>query len=145
MVKNKKAWVRIVEAAIAVILLASFLVVVNLNQRKTESNQEYINQIALSIMREALYNFSVRNAIINYEQNPDIHNKTISSFLSYKLLIANNWLAYTYRICELNDPCTLPLESKPKEKEIYGNEILVSATYEQYNPKKFKVFMWIKN
>ncbi|HRZ86052.1 MAG TPA: hypothetical protein P5277_04730, partial [Candidatus Paceibacterota bacterium] len=53
---------------------------------------------------------------------------------------------FLFKICDLDDICGLDFSSKYyTENEIYVKERSISSTLNKYNPKKIRIFMWLKN
>ncbi len=128
---NKKAWLRIVEAFVAILLIASVLIVLAVRapeQDRTES----IHEIQRNILRQVSLNDSLRGEIL---QNQEENTK---NFIGERMPV---YLNFTMRICEVDEVCGMDFYL---DKEIYGDEVLISSTLENYQPKKLKFFVWEK-
>ncbi len=129
--KNRKAWLRIVEAFIAVMMVASVLIILTSRQPK-QDRTESIHAIQRSILEQISSNNTLRTEILR-------NNKT-----NTELYIGKNlpvYLNFTTRICEVAEICGMLFYV---EKEIYGDEILITANLTYYQPKKLKFFVWEK-
>ncbi|MEM3405756.1 MAG: hypothetical protein QW117_02145 [Candidatus Pacearchaeota archaeon] len=127
--KNKKGWVRIIEAFIAVLLIFSllfFLYVKNVN-RADISDEIYSLQKALLL--EISNNEELRKEVL--ENNTE----KIIIFLENKIPKSFN---YTIRICSLDEICSMDFY----KKEVFSSETVISSTIYQYEPKVIKIFMW---
>lgn len=129
--KNKKAWLRIVEAFMAVLIVASVLIILAVRvpkQDKTES----IHNIQRSILEQISLNDTLRGEILQNKEDETraFVNKTLPVYLNF-----------TIRICGVTEICGMPFYI---EKEIYGDEILITANLTSYQPKKLKLFVWEK-
>ena len=131
---DKKAWIRIVEVLIAILIITGAVLVTLSKQdnKKDISNEVYQTQrYVLDIISK---NDSLRNEIIS-GQNTQVNN-TISK------MIPATWNFET-RICNLNDICNsdaTPLGSV----EIYVSEVMITTNLTQYNPQKLRFFVWMK-
>jgi len=131
---EKKALLRIVEAVLAILIIASVSVYLYSQQVRKSNIQEDIYNLEDSILREISSNNELREDIL--KGNLTNANRTIESRMPGSL-------EFTTRICEPEEVCGMPTYLGLK-KEIYAKDTFISATLETYSPKKFKIFMWIK-
>ena len=139
---NKRGWIEIVEAFVAVLLISGVLLVLftQQNSEKTDiSTSIYTTQI--SILREIQTNDKFRNEILNpldsvlpiEWENPIfpqvIKNKIIERTPDYLECIA--------KICSLGDECTL---SSSQKENVYAQDVTISSTLEKIGYRKFKLF-----
>ena len=136
--KNKKAWLRIVEAFLAVLIITSVLLTVIVNQPRESQSEEIHNMQRLILQQIALDDSLRADVLIGEETN-------IEKFVNgMKPALWNSEI----EICEIEDACGMTVF--PEEavgKEIYAEEILISSTPEKYDSdsiKKLKLFVWIK-
>ena len=129
MIKGKKAWLRIVEAVIAIILIASVLTFLYLRTVDKSTSSEEIYKLQKSILDEIADDPELRNAVLNLDESK------IKDFTDTRKPYGFN---STVRICEIEDICGL----QSYEKEVYSTERVISANLQQYSPKKVKIFMW---
>jgi len=138
---NKKAWIRIVEAFVAILLISVFLLII-LNQdyveKKDFSSEIYENQVG--ILTEIQLDSSLREEIlaltlpvewggVNFPENIKIK-------ISEKQL---DFLTCEAKICEISDECNLEQEV---EKNIYAKSVMIVANSETYSPRVLKLFCW---
>lgn len=128
--KNKKAWLRIVEAVIAVLLVASILILM-ITKAPRQDTGENMHGIQRFILEQISANETLRAEILQ-NQNSEV-NKSIGR------LISPNW-NFTTRICGVNEICGMPFYV---EGNIYADEILIASNLTQYSPKKLKLFVWV--
>ena len=125
---NEKGWIRILEAFIAVALIAGVLIFVM--SRNIQSNKDdEIYRLQRIILEEAANDIEIRDAVLNNreeEVNASIGEKVPEEFEFY------------VRICEVEDVCGLPFYKEEK----YADEIIITSTLEQYSPKKLRLFLW---
>lgn len=127
---NKKGWLRIVEAFIAVLIIASVLLVII--SRSAKPVEEEIHEIQRSILKQIENNETLRADILQNEKQ-----KT-TEFISRLIPVQ---LDFAIKICEIDDICRM---EEYVEKDVYADEILISATLQEYAPKKLKMFVWKK-
>lgn len=133
MIKNKKGFIRIVEAVFAILLLSGFLLFIYVKQADKSNFGDYNYNTERAILKEVSENESLRQAVLND------NIQTLKSFVASKL---PSIFQYSARICQVNDICGL--ETYPGEKDIYADSVLITSTLQDYNPKLFKLFIWKK-
>lgn len=127
---KKRGLVRIIEASISVVLIAGVLIFLFVNN--ASNNGVDLSEYARGVLEEIANNASLRTAVINYD------NDTISNFVLTRLPSGYN---FESRICGVNDICG---KSNFTESEIFVGERVISATIDNFNPKKVKIFIWAK-
>lgn len=130
LVGNKKGWIKIAEAFIAVILIAAIMLTVYAVPKKTRSNEVILNTED-SILDEIAQNEKLRQDVM------DNNVSDINSLVSSR--IPGN-LNFTIKICSIDDVCGIDIY----RKEMYARERIISSSLIEYNPKKLKIFMWEK-
>ena len=131
MAKNKKAWIRIAEAAFAILMLASIVLVLIGKQAEKQDIGGAMYNIEHAILEEASRNDTIRNAAISNDE------LLVGNFVKERLPAGMN---FTIRICGLSEICDASLP----EKEVYVDDVLVSSTIQTYLPKKVRLFVWIE-
>jgi len=149
MIKNKKGWIRIVEASIAILFITGvILVVINNNEVGSgdEISQKILNE-EVSILREIQLDSSLRGEVLGIsssllpvesgEENfpQDVKDRIDSGTPIY--------LECVSKICSIEDECVLTVEN---DKSVYAESVLITANPESssYNPRKLKIFCWGK-
>lgn len=141
--KNKKGWIRIVEAFIAILIITGVLLTV-INKgyigKKDISEEVYDSQIV--ILREIQLDDSYRNAILSVEQDdlPLEWDSFTEDLGGVKTKIEGRTPAYltcTAKICKMNEICSYSGEDKG---DVYALSVAISASSSQYNPKQLKLF-----
>ena len=142
---NKRGWIRIIEVSIAILLIFSVLIIVNQTSRSAKN--EFNDEIR-SILSEIAENTSLRDKVIGvYDINK---NKTAAPNLEVMTSLENvvlnaineNYVGYSIEICRPNDLCGLA--SYPNVDEVYSEERIISSDLSKYNPRKIKIYLWIK-
>ena len=141
MMKSKKAWIRIVEATVGVLLVASVLFVMVARAPKTSEKNIYETQHF--ILEQISKNDQLRGLIVNYDTSvipqPDPPINEVDLFIRGMMPA---YLDFKFRVCEVNAACGMLYYPGNKEKEIYSDEILITSTLQQYSPKKVRLFVW---
>lgn len=128
--KNKKGWLRIVEASIAILIIASATLLII--YKEPAKSAVDVHEIQRDILELAVLNESIRASILQ------------DDILSVELYIEENTPSdwnFTIRICEVDEVCGMPFYIN---EDVYADEILVAANLTKYSPKKLKMFMWEK-
>ncbi len=147
LIKNKKAWIKILEVFIAIMLVSGIMVIVVNQAHKGEKiERSKILDIQEKILRELQLNDSIRDKVLeigegNLPQNnfngnsfPKIISKEINKTKPF-------YLECYFSICEIESSCDLEIKEK---KEIYANSIGFFANQKIYNPRKLKLYCWKK-
>ena len=132
MIRGKSGWVRIAEAAIAILLLASVIIVAISRQIEKDNLAEIMYKLQHAILEEASRNESIREAILSED------TKNVSYFIRDRLPVG---VSFNITICSVSSQCTVPLP----RKEVYVDDMIISSTFQQYQPqpKKLQFFAWI--
>ncbi len=128
---NKKGWIRIVEAVIAVLLIATVLLTVYSRQASKTQNEEIISTIS-AILDGIVNDNRLRQDVLNYKA------ENINSFVRERLPAV---LDFTVKICDVNDVCGPDVY----RKEVFADERIVSSTLQEYDATKLKLFVWEKS
>jgi len=130
---DRKAWLRIVEAFLAVIIVLGAVLVILSKQPPEKDISEDVYEKQRAILDVISKNDDLRAEII--EENNTQVNNTIQN------LIPSSW-EFATNICELDDICPNPRAYE--NKEVYATEVVITSTLEKYNPKKLRFFVWGK-
>jgi len=140
--KNKRGWIKIVEAFASILLIAGALIVI-------------INSLGLKIPDSSLLVYDSEYAILREIQldnnlRGDILSETISvggsdAPVSVKDKINLKKPAYLEceaKLCEINDKCTIT--SAPNDKDIFVQSAFFGANQADYAKRKLNLFCWIE-
>jgi len=132
---NKRGFMRIVEASIAIILVLATLAIISM--RKSETNKEDISLQIHPILEVVGSNATLRKSIL---ENPSNAESEIDSVVESR--IEQRKFMHRVKICEINSVCTLDREIK--NSEVFTVERIISASLdiESFSPKKVKIFLW---
>lgn len=133
---NKKGWIKIVEAFIAILLVAGVLLFV-INQgyigKRDISGRVYEAQIA--ILREIELDDSLRSEILNAESNGNVPQAVLDKVEQRK----PDYLKCETKICELDVVCELETYI---EKDVYAQSVAIAADRDNFDPKQVKLFCY---
>lgn len=136
-IKNKKAWLRIIEAFIAVLMVLGVILVIISKQNSEASRADEITKLQKQILDYVSRDEGLRNEVLSGNANlPQINalvNRTIPP-----------WIAYNVSLCKPQDICTIPFYKQNITQEVYTNEILIVANLTTYKAWKLKLFFWEK-
>jgi len=140
--KNKKGWIRIVEAFISLLLITGVLLMVidkGYILKKDISSQIY--KVELSILREIQLNDSLRNDILNTNVPIGWNNANFPQEVKNKIIEKKpDYLECSAKICSMNSICEM---DEFIEKDIYAQPVGISANLETYDPRQLKLFCWV--
>jgi len=131
--KDRKAWVRIVEAFLGILIIMGIVLIILSKQDFNSGEGRNIYEKQRAVLEIISKNNSLRGFVLdeNYNEIDD----TISK------LIPLDW-GFDTKICILDDICNSG--ETPNSKEIYTTEIVITSTLNQYSPKKLRFFVWMK-
>ncbi len=144
---NRRGFLRIVEATIAVMIILTALVLLSNNRQDPQERD--LSEILPPLLEEIAQNATLRRSIIvSYDldgdplsgNNPDVINN-LMSFLSQKIPVQT--YSFDVRVCAIGVPC--PLNPWPGEAEdVFSAERVISSsvTEENFSPRKVKIFLW---
>ncbi len=131
-IKNKRGWLRVFEAVLAIILIMGSILLIYRSQQISPQTGSYIEDWQKEILTRIAEDESLRNNIVENKSDP------VWNFINASLLPNLN---FSIKICNLTGPC--PLEFYPGG-DIFAQERIISGTIEKYDPKKLRFFVWFK-
>jgi len=134
---NKKGWIRITEAVIAILIMASVLIVMYTNETPQVSYSDYVYNLQIRILMDVADRAELRNATL-YSTETSLDPKLKEYFDES---IPSNF-AYNVTVCSLSaDRCTLDIDTT---KEIFVEDRIISSNLEKYDPKLLRLYIWEK-
>jgi len=139
---NKKGWIKIIEAFMAIVLLLGFLMVLLVQINKNNQNNSLVEDNNLKILKGIETNQSLKSSALS-TSIPSNSNETsgfpddLKNYLGNSTFSGQNCLLY---ICEVEGECNL--NNEIKEKEVYSSEVLIFSNLTYYSPRKLKVFCY---
>lgn len=145
---NKKGIIRIIEATIAIILVLTAFLLLNVRNKPTPSRED-LTSIMPPLLDEVARNETLREEIVktyNVHQSDTLQSNavvlhSIEDFLKPRL--NNPSLNFSIRVCSAQELCYL--EPFPKDAtSVYGAERFVTADIDSpyIETKKLKMFLW---
>lgn len=138
---NKKGWIRIVEATIAIlIIIAAIFSVSEIRKNKFEEDlAETINPLLENVAK----NNTMREKIILDNDTSEEAEDMIREFIAKNIRAPN--IGYDVKICPSDSICSL--DKYPEDAEnVYAGSRIISSTLTEAGegPKKISLFLWIK-
>ena len=135
--RNKRGWIKIVEAFIAIMLVTIiFLIVLNKGFENKDDDFSRIHEAEIVILREIQLDNDLRSEILGV--NPGSDGLSWTDFPDEKV---PNYLVCEAKICNIGDLCVL---NDPLQTDIYSESVIISATLTEFDPKQLKLFCWKK-
>ncbi len=135
MVGNKRAWLRIVEATIAILIIIGAVVFLSLSNKP--SIRTDFSDLPHSILNEMAKNKSLKEKIIG--DTPGVQGN-VSAFVASRL--NTKQINFSVQICSPNSECSLSSLPNNLEGDLYSSERIVASNLTLYNPKKLRLFIW---
>jgi len=129
--KDIKAWLRIVEAFIAILIIIGVVLTILSKQSPGANISESVYEKQRNILNIISKNNGLRVYVLA-GNNAEINNVIDD-------MIPVSW-NYATEICELDSICNSA--STPNDKEVYTTEVVITSTLTQYSPKKLRFFVW---
>lgn len=133
---NKKGWIRITEAVVAILIMASVLIVLYTNEVPQISYSEYVYELQVRLLTDVADNPVLRNATL-YSNETYIQEALRNYFRDS---IPSNF-NYSILVCNLSVVCNYALDVS---QEIYVEERIISSNLERYDPKLLRLYVWEK-
>lgn len=135
---DKKGWIRIVEAFVAILLITGVVLIVLDKEYIRKDTSKEIYEIENSILKEIQLDDSLRQDILGVAGEIDSDDSlfpisVINSVESQK----PSYLNCREKICEINSLCLIPIQ---ENKNIYVQSVIITTDNGAYNPKQLKLF-----
>ena len=131
--RGKRGIARIIEAAIAALILLGFLIFIQGQQLPKLQYSTSVYKIQHQILVEIENNQTLRSAIV-------LSNDPLPVNLYISERLANYPLEFSSRICAVEEVCACI--SCPQRMEIYADSIVIGTNISDYNPKKLSLYFW---
>ncbi len=152
--KNKKGWMLILEATIAILIVSGVLLAVYSQQTSRRvSLVDYYDSLQGQILEDILLRSDLRLNLLNVvnENSSDGNFSALNDFIDGKI---PSGFGYSIRVCVLGDEvdfCKMDETTyiATMDKEVYVEEIIVSSELGEgedavYAPKKLRLFVWME-
>ena len=128
---GKKGWIRITEAVVAILIMASVLIVLYVNDTPQVNVSDYVYDLQVRLLTDVADRDDLRNATIYSDYN---YLKTTY----FDLNIPQNF-NYNISICNLGDPCNY---APDVDNAIFVEDRIISSTLSSYQPKMLRLYIW---
>lgn len=127
-----RGWLRIVEAVIAILIVASSILIV-LQQEQTRFDANLCAPLA-PLLQEIGQTSTLRAAVLAKEKS------TINAFLTTH--ITNPTIAFSFSFCAPQDVCSFTGEDVSKDSDVCADERIITPPDDTQNITKLKVFLY---
>ena len=136
--KNKRGIVRIIEAIIAILIIAGVVLTLAVNRRI--GGEKDLSETLPPLLEEIAKNAELREKIIIWGTGAEAELKV---FLAKR--IKNPNLNYVIKVCKPDEVCSLEAYPDDAKGDIFAAERIIStALGAGFSPKKIKLFLWRK-
>lgn len=146
--KNKTAWLRIVESFTTILLIATvLLIILNKTTLSEAEKSELILDREYAILREVQLNNTLRGIVVNadlglngkivWEEFEDNDLSLLKNMITARVPLQ---LICNAQLCELSDECVF--DDTNVKGSIFTRSSIVTATIDDYSPKRLKLFCW---
>lgn len=132
--KNKRGWIRITEAVVAILIMASVLIVIHTKQSPRVSMSNTIHDLQIRLLTDVAQDSLLRNATLysNYEfLNGSFFDLNVPNNLKYKIVI-----------CNLSNTNECKVEIESGKSEVFVEDRIISSNLEIYQPKLLRLYIW---
>ncbi len=146
-IKDKNGWIEIVEAFVAVLLIAG--VIVFLLNRTSNSGSELSTSIykaELSILREVQSNDTLRSDVIMAPEPMPIDwtdSRFPAEVKNLVIMRAPSYLTCVGKICYMNQTCVTENAGEEGE-DIYSQSVAITSILQNMSYRKLNLFCWVE-
>lgn len=145
--KNKRGWIKIIEAFVAILLIAGvLLLIINKEPISNTNISSNIYELEVSILQEIQMNNTLRNEILGVDLLPveweDFESENLANVKNVIISKSMNYLNCEAKLCAINDSC---LWNKEPGTNVYVKSGMIGANLEEYGPRQLKLFCWVSN
>lgn len=138
MVNTKRGWLRIMEATVAITILAGVLITIYSMNRSSIDLSESVYTFQDKFLRDVENSYNYRQWVLNNKTNElkDLASSYFPSYLDYFVIVCNLTGEVT--------PCKLDSETflEVKDKNLYVSQTIIATDIENYSPKILKIYNW---
>ena len=131
--KNKKAWLRIIEAVFAILIVFGAVMYIVSKQTSAPDRTENVYERADSVLQVISKNETLRQYVL--DENKILLESEISKMLPF---------SWNFSTCIVGNITLICSPTTPRDKDVYVKELLVVSTLQNYRPKKLRLFIWMK-
>ncbi|MFZ5955158.1 MAG: hypothetical protein ACOYT4_01930 [Nanoarchaeota archaeon] len=138
---NKKGWIKILESILGILLIAIVLISLSSRLNRNPEDNDYIYEMQSKILDELASDSHYRELILHLtesEVSDENVPKDINDFVNQSILPTFD---FSVVICNITLNCGL---KKAINADVYSDERIVSANLILYEPKKIKLYTWLR-
>lgn len=141
LIGNKKAWIKIVEAFVGILLITIVvLIVVGGDSSDEEVVSSTIYNSQLSILRDIQLDSDLRNEVVGTSGTVEWTDENFPSETKTRITDKTpDYLECEAKICDPSTPCLL---TEQQEEDVYAESVLISSDLTFFNPRVLKLFCW---
>ena len=141
--RNKRGWIRIVEAFAAFLLIAGVvLFLINRGYFGGSDISEKVYDFEKGVLRDIELNNAYRQYILGIENVPStLAEGAVKDYID-KNKPSN--LECSAVVCKLELVCSLDPYPPEAKGDIYAQSVAITATTSDYKPRQIKLFCWVK-
>jgi len=144
MVVGREGWIRVVEAFVAILIVAGALLMAVDKQMEvnTDNIAREVYQQQVSVLRTIELDAEARQEILGIGEEilPTEDTTKFLTSRNYVNTLPSN-LECTIKVCKLGAICVM---EEYTDKDIYAASVAIAANDEEYSPRQLKLFCWIK-
>jgi len=128
---GKKGWIRITEAVVAILIMASVLIVLYVNDTPQVEISDYVYDLQVRLLTDVADRDDLRNATIYGDVDylkTNFFNDNIPQNFNYNI-----------SICSLEDSCNY---APDVDTAIFVEDRIISSTLSSYQPKMLRLYVW---
>ncbi|MCR4327802.1 MAG: hypothetical protein NUV46_04450 [Nanoarchaeota archaeon] len=133
---NKKGWIKIVEAFLAIVILLGFLMVIITQYKYSNEERILIRENNAAILKNIEKDILLRDLVLSValpsNSNEPGFPEELKTSLDERMFPGE---VCVLNICEIESDCSI----LDIEKEVYSSEIFIFSGTSEYLPRKLKV------
>ena len=137
---NKKGWIKIVEAFLAIVVLLGFLFIILAQYNFSDEGVVTLKENNDVLLEGIQSNSSLRNSVFSIETPAHSDDggfpEDLKEYLEEETLAGSSCLLY---ICGIEDSCPIREEVS---NDVYSSEVFIFSGTNVYSPRKLKIFCY---
>ena len=138
--KNKKGWLKIAEAFVAVSIVASVvLIVLSKSEAQNPDISPAIRDAEISILREIELNSTLRAEVLATSGEVEWTGFSSAAPLTKTKIsgMVPSYLNCSAKICDSSSSCSI---AETLEEDVYVESTMITSTLSTFNPRVLKLF-----
>ncbi len=140
---GKRGWLRIFEATIAILLVASVLLIMYAQNTAQEDITDYVYQMQMEVLKEISLNGDYRIIVLSLGED-EKNSDALNEFARTKIPPAFD---FELKVCVLGEPCTLSRDNvvATLDTDVYVEDVVIGGDLGyigDFSPKKVRLFVW---